>query len=35
MPTHVWVEQMNEGDNAALQIKSQDQANTLFAFRAA
>ena len=32
-PTHVWLEQTNEGNDAALQIESQDQSKTLVRFR--
>ena len=32
-PTHVWLEQTDEGSNAALEIESEDQTKTLLRFR--
>ena len=31
-PTHVWLEQTNEGANAALEIESEDETKTLLRF---
>ncbi len=32
-PIHVWLEQTNEGANAALEIESEDESKTLLRFR--